>query len=91
MTDIFDEKEDLKNIKSFVSFLHNEYETDFHERHKVSVKDGVVEDRVHIDLDEMRRRNHLVTHWPGDELVSQIIKNTCQIMVNNNLTPDDLL
>lgn len=91
MSDIFDEKEDLKNLKSFVSFLRNEYEIDLHERHKVSVTDRGVEDRLHLDVDELRMRNHLATQWPGDEIVSQIIKDTCIIMKNNNLKPGDLV
>ncbi len=91
MTDIFDEKEDIKNIRSFVSFLRGQYETELHENYRVTTRDGAVENRIYVDPEEVRSRNRLATYWPGDDIVGQIVKDTCRLLVNNELDPGDIL
>lgn len=86
MTDIFDEKKDIKNLRSFVAFLRDKYEVDMHERHHAGVKE-----RIHIDPEEVRIRSRLVTHWPGDEIVMQIIKDAAKLMVENDVSLRDLI
>lgn len=91
MSDIFDERKDLKNLKSFVSQLRDNYQTEMHERVRVSVKDRAPEDRTYVDPEEIRLRSRLVTHWPGDEIVGQVIKDSIRLMINNDIEPSDLL
>jgi hypothetical protein len=91
MTDIFDEKEDIKNVRSFVAFLRGQYETELHEKYRVSTLGGTVEEREYVDPEELRSRNRLATHWPGDDIVGQIVKDTCRLLINNELEPGDIL
>jgi len=89
MTDIFDEKDDIKNIRSFVSSLREQYETELHENYRVMTRSGKTQQ--YVDPDEVRSRNRLATHWPGDDIVGQIVKDTCRLLVNNELEPGDIL
>jgi hypothetical protein len=79
MSDIFVESEDLKNIKSFITELHNRYINFYNEHKKEHPYDGV---------DEIRRKSALgLLHWPGDELVTQIIIDASKLMVEHNIDP----
>jgi len=91
MSDIFDERKDLKNLKSFVAQLRDNYHTDIHERVRAEVSDLGTIERTYVDPEEIRLKSRLVTHWPGDEIVGQIVKDAIRLMINNNIEPSDLL
>lgn len=79
MSNVFDESEDLKNARSFVAFMRSEYQRQLHDQKT----DG-------LDPSTIRLRNQMVTHWPGDEIMQQIVKDVAQIMRNNNIKPEDI-
>jgi len=80
MSDIFDEKVDIKNIKSFIAALRKQYEDELHS--------GVP---VINDIDEIRMRYKLTIKWPGDDVVMQIVKDICRLMDKNDLSPGDFV
>jgi len=74
MSDIFDEVEDLKNTKSIVHALHKKY-------------DEIAYSETELDIDERRRCTALSMHWPGDDVVRQIIYDTLKLLSENSITP----
>lgn len=78
MSDVFDDSDDLKNVRSFVAFMRSEYQRQLHD----GVKD---EDPLTI-----RIRNQLATNWPGDDVMQQIIKDAATIMNSNHIKPSDI-
>ena len=79
MSDIFDESEDLKDAKSFAAFLRDEYQRVLH--------DGVSSP---TNVDELRLRTHLANNWPGDEIITQIVRDVARIMRANRIKPEDI-
>jgi len=79
MSDIFEEKTELKNIRSFVAALRDEYETEL----RMGKSDILRRDEFNI-------RGRIITHWPGDEVVSQIIKDALSILIEKGLHPRDI-
>lgn len=78
MTDVFDEKQDLKNVRSFVAFLRSEYQRQLH--------DGIQgEDPLTIRL-----RNRLATDWPGDDVMQRIVLDVAAVMSVNKIKPEEL-
>lgn len=91
MSDIFDEKRDLKNLTSFVAQLRNDYHTEFHERVRAEITDLGVVEHTYVDPEEIRLKSNLVINWPGDEIVGQIIRDTIRLMIDNDIEPNDLM
>lgn len=79
MSDIFDEKFELRNVRSLVAMLRDEYENEL--RHGKSEV---------LPRDEFSIRGRIVAHWPGDEVVSQLVKDTCRVLVEKNINPRDI-
>jgi hypothetical protein len=75
MSDIFDEREDLKNIMSIVGHLRQHYAA------KVIPRSGEFHTMAHTQLG---------INWPGDELVSQIIHDALKLMEYHHLTIQDI-
>lgn len=75
MSDIYDEKEDLKNVRSFTAFMRSEYQRLYQSN------------LLGNDPDTIRLRSTLATNWPGDELIQQIVKDVSHIMKTNNIKP----
>lgn len=83
MSDVFDEKEDLKSVRSFVAFMRSEYQRHLHD----SGESGGAFDKDPLTV---RIRNQLATHWPGDDVVQQLVSDIAHIMRSNNIKPEDL-
>lgn len=91
MSDIFDEKKDLKYLKSFVVKLRNNYQSFMHNCVRAEVSNIGVVERTNVDPEEIRLKNKLAISWPGDEIVGQIVKDTVRLIIDNNINPGDLL
>ena len=77
-TDIFDEKSELLNARSFVSHLHNKY--------NMSLKG----DLKGLDHTGIMMRSRLAANWPGDEEIRRMLLDISAIMVDNNIKPGDI-
>ena len=83
MSNIFDEKEDLKSIRNLVHKLRELYLEDLKK-----VDGGRVN---YAEIDNVRIRQALATSsWPGDEIVGQLIRDTLDLMMNNNIDMDEI-
>jgi len=84
MSDIFDDKKDLRNMKSFVARLRDKYTSVMH--NSTSGRSS----QINLDQDEMRRMTHLAMQWPGDEIVGQILKDAGILSNEADLDISDL-
>jgi len=94
MSDIFDEKEDLRNTRGIMIALRHRYDEKM--RHKGDEAEYMVGNvsRTGIynveplylrDPDEMARCTALALHWPGDDVVRQIIIDTIKTLIENDV------
>lgn len=85
MSSIFSESNDIKSTKSLTSYLRDYYNEQMQNSmaYKASTNKFMPEEYKNISM--------LAINWPGDEIVGQIVKDTCRLMVKHNITPDDLI
>ena len=94
MSDIFDEKDDLKNTKGIIAVLRKKYNEKL--RHKgeeveymsgnVSITGSYNIEPVYLrDPDEMARCTSLALRWPGDDIVRQLVFDTIKVLIENNV------
>jgi len=94
MSDIFDEKEDLRNTRSIMAVIRDKYNENMrHTGDNVDYMGGIsgtynVEPRR--DPDELARCTALALHWPGDEVVRQIILDTVKTLAEYDVDPQSV-
>lgn len=93
MSDIFDEKQDLKNIKSLTMEIRKVCTEAMRptETQRVHNMDRGTYLRSLVDPDMAVRRKALAMHWPGDDMVQQIILDALKIIVEHNINPKEII
>ena len=78
-TDVFDEQDELKTTRALVDQVKEVY------LERLGNSAGIV-----LDIDVRRRCTSLATHWPGDEVIRQVVFDILQIMGDKDLLPGDI-
>ncbi len=76
MSSIFTEKEDLKNMKSIIATLREDYAS----------KLKNYEPR----FGDARLLTKLNLQWPGDEIITQVLRDTFELLVKYDIDPKDI-
>jgi len=79
MTSIFDEKAQMASTREIAFYLKGKYDGN-----------TFPDPEVHMDIDEHARCTKLATDWPDTELVRQIIKDAAKVMIEYNISPEDI-
>ena len=80
MSDIFDPNEDKKTTLSIAEMLRLRYENELKDEGPFR----------HIDIDERSRCTRLIDHLPETDLLRQMVKDLGEILVENNINPQDI-
>jgi len=93
MSDIFDEKEDLKSAKSLAHKIREVCNDTLRptEQQRVHNMDRGTYLRSLVDPEAARRRKALAMSWPGDDLVQQIVIDALKIMVEYDIKPREVI
>jgi len=98
MSDIFDEKEDLKSTRGIMFALQRRYNEKLQHRGDEAeymighvTTSYNVEPRYLRDPDEMARCTALALHWPGDDVTRQIIFDTIRTLIENSIDPKSVV
>jgi hypothetical protein len=93
MSDIFEEKEDLKNVKSLVIEIRKICSEAMKpaEQQRIHNMDRGTYLRSLVDPDEAMRRKALALRWPGNDLVQQIVIDALKIMREHGIKPQEVL
>jgi len=83
MSDIFDERDDLKNIKALVQKIREEYDLVLGGKGQY-----VTSFRTSPMTDPLR--GVLASKWPGNEAQAQFIRDIISLMKNSNLKLEDV-
>lgn len=76
MSSIYDEQQEMYSAKELSRILHSVCNDTIRQKNSRLPSD---------DIDTRMRRSHLSTHWPGDDIVRQIVMDTIALIRTNDL------